>query len=316
MPRTVTVGFDGSPESRAAVEWAAREARLRALPLLLVNVWEPVPEPMGRSPMLGPSAQQGWAEHGVTSAGPGARRILRDAADEVRRRHPALDVGLEQLTGRATEELLKAAVDAEPLVLGSHGRSGVAGLLVGSVGLHVAAHTERPVVLVRAGESAADEHVRDPSGAPSTGTPFRPVVLGLDAAHPDETLLRFAFEAAALRKTALRVVHDPGHRSPAGHGPHEGAAPDTAPDYGDALGDAFGPADALHASRQEFPDVEVVEESPPGKAADHLVAASREASLVVVGRRVRHSPLGAHLGPVTHAVLHHAAAPVAVVAHS
>ncbi|MGJ5829771.1 universal stress protein [Streptomyces ossamyceticus] len=301
MPRTVTVGFDGSPESRAAVEWAAREARLRALPLLLVNVWEPVPEPMGRSPMLGPSAQLGWAEHGVTSAGPGARQILRDAADDVRRRRPAVDVGLEQLTGRATEELLKAAVDAELLVLGSHGRSGVAGLLVGSVGLHVAAHTERPVVLVRAGESADDEHVRDPSGAGPAGTPFRPVVLGLDAAHPDGTLLRFAFEAATVRHTALRVVHDPGHGPPAGRGPHEGA---------------LGPAGALHAFRQEFPDVEVVEESPQGKAADHLVAASREASLVVVGRRVRHSPLGAHLGPVTHAVLHHAAAPVAVVAHS
>lgn len=316
MPRTVTVGFDGSPESRAAVEWAAREARLRALPLLLVNVWEPVPEPMGRSPMLGPSAQQGWAEHGVTSAGgPGARRILREAADEVRRRHPALDVGLEQLTGRATEELLKAAVDAELLALGSHGRSGVAGFLVGSVGLHVAAHTERPVVLVRAGESAADEHAPDPSGAVSAGAPFRPVVLGLDAAHPDETLLRFAFEAAALRNTVLRVVHDPGHRSPAGRGSHEGAAPATAHGHGDVLGGTLGPAGALHALRQEFPAVEVVEESPPGKAADHLVGASREASLVVVGRRVRHSPLGAHLGPVTHAVLHHSAAPVAVVAH-
>ncbi|MEV4864228.1 universal stress protein [Streptomyces ossamyceticus] len=316
MPRTVTVGFDGSPESRAAVDWAAREARLRALPLLLVNVWEPVPEPMGRSPMLGPSAQQGWAEHGVTSVGPGARQILRGAADEVRRRHPAVDVGLEQLTGRATEELLKVAVDAELLVLGSHGRSGVAGLLVGSVGLHVAAHTERPVVLVRAGESADDEHVRDPSGAVSAGTPFRPVVLGLDAAHPDGTLVRFAFEAAALRNTALRVVHDPGHGSPAGRGPHKGAEPDTAHGHGDVLGGALGPVGALHAFRQEFPDVEVVEESPPGKAADRLVAASREASLVVVGRRVRHSPLGAHLGPVTHVVLHHAAAPVAVVAHS
>jgi nucleotide-binding universal stress UspA family protein len=143
--------------------------------------------------------------------------------------------------------------------------------------------------------------VRDPSGAGPAGTPFRPVVLGLDAAHPDGTLLRFAFEAATVRHTALRVVHDPGHGSPAGRGPHEGA---------------LGPAGALHAFRQEFPDVEVVEESPQGKAADHLVAASREASLVVVGRRVRHSPLGAHLGPVTHAVLHHAAAPVAVVAHS
>jgi nucleotide-binding universal stress UspA family protein len=56
-------------------------------------------------------------------------------------------------------------------------------------------------------------------------------------------------------------------------------------------------------------------ESRFGPAAEHIVEASHQASLVVVGRRVRRSPLGAHIGSVTHAVLHHAAAPVAVVAH-
>jgi nucleotide-binding universal stress UspA family protein len=61
--------------------------------------------------------------------------------------------------------------------------------------------------------------------------------------------------------------------------------------------------------------VEVVEESRSGSPANQLVDASHEASLVVVGRRVRRSPLGAHIGSVTHAVLHHATAPVAVVAH-
>ena len=43
MLRTVTVGYDGSSESRAAAEWAAREALLRGLPLRLVNVREPIP---------------------------------------------------------------------------------------------------------------------------------------------------------------------------------------------------------------------------------------------------------------------------------
>ncbi|WP_046710117.1 universal stress protein, partial [Streptomyces europaeiscabiei] len=71
MFRTVTVGIDGSRESLAAAEWAAREARLRTLPLRLVNVWEPVPEPMGREPMLGtgtrPDGQGGRA--GPTASG-------------------------------------------------------------------------------------------------------------------------------------------------------------------------------------------------------------------------------------------------------
>lgn len=61
--------------------------------------------------------------------------------------------------------------------------------------------------------------------------------------------------------------------------------------------------------------MDVAEDSLSGKAAHHLVDASREASLVVVGRRVRRSPVGAHIGPVTHAVLHHACAPAAVVPH-
>ncbi|MEU9388048.1 universal stress protein, partial [Streptomyces sp. NPDC048279] len=43
MSRTVTVGFDGSPQSRAAADWAAREAGLRALPLKVLHVRSPVP---------------------------------------------------------------------------------------------------------------------------------------------------------------------------------------------------------------------------------------------------------------------------------
>lgn len=50
MPRTVTVGLDGSPESRVAADWAAREAKLRGLPLKLVNVWEPAPTPIAQAP--------------------------------------------------------------------------------------------------------------------------------------------------------------------------------------------------------------------------------------------------------------------------
>ena len=56
--------------------------------------------------------------------------------------------------------------------------------MVGSVGMAVVAHAERPVVLVRAGEQAADEHEMDPAGIPSAATPFRPVVLGLDTEQP------------------------------------------------------------------------------------------------------------------------------------
>lgn len=73
--------------------------------------------------------------------------------------------------------------------------------------------------------------------------------------------------------------------------------------------------DALRLWRDKYPSVEVVEVSHSGSAAAQLIDASHQASLVVVGRRIRRSPFGTHIGSVTHALLHHAAAPVAVVPH-
>ncbi|MFD4951377.1 universal stress protein [Streptomyces sp. NPDC058451] len=300
MPRTVTVGLDGSPESRAAAEWAAREAAMLGLSVRLVHVGEPVPEPLAQAPLLGAETRRHWTE-----------RVLREAAEGLRLRHPGVEVRAEHLSGRPAEVLTEEAAGAEVLVLGSRALGRVGGFLVGSAGLSVLAHAERPVVLVRAGEQAADEHETDRAGLPSAAAARRPVVLGLDTAHPDEDLIRFAFEAAARRGTSLRVVH--GWYPPLyyGYGVPADAELLTSP----AVAEAAALTEALCPWRRKYPDVEIVEVSRPGSAAELLVDASRAASLVVVGRRVRRSPLGARVGHVTHAVLHHAAAPVAVVAH-
>ncbi|KUO06241.1 universal stress protein [Streptomyces caeruleatus] len=301
MVRTVVVGLDGSSESRAAAEWAAREAKLRGLPLKIVHVWEPVPEPMAQAPLLGAETQAHWTA-----------RVPREAAEGIRLRHAGVEVTTEQRTGGAADALTEAAADAELLVLGSRGLSGVGGFMVGSVGLSVVAHAERPVVLVRPGEQAADEHEADPAGVPSAATPYRPVVLGLDAMSPDDSVIEFAFEEAARRETGLRVIH--GWNLP----PYYvyGLAAD--PQFHDEIArqQAAVLAEAVQPWRKKYPNVEVTEQTPSGSPGIRLVDASREASLVVVGRRIRRSPLGAHIGPVTHAVLHHATAPVAVVAHN
>ncbi|MGW6787658.1 universal stress protein [Streptomyces chartreusis] len=305
MTRTVTLsvtaGLDGSRESRAAAEWAAREAQLLGLPLKLIQVWEPVPEPMAQAPLLGVETQQHWTE-----------RVPRDAAEGIRARHPGLDVTVEQLSGRPAEVLADEAKDAELLVLGSRGLSGIAGFLVGSVGLAVVAHADRPVVLVRAEEQAAEEHESDPVGIPSAATAFRPVVLGLDIDSPDRELIEFAFAAAARRGTALRVVH--GWNPPPYYA--YGLSVDLELHASLAQRETTVLTEVMRPWRKKFPEVEVTEESHYGTPGSHLVDASRDASLIVVGRRIRRSPFGAHIGPVTHAVLHHAMAPVAVVPHA
>ncbi|MFC8434945.1 universal stress protein [Streptomyces sp. NPDC057253] len=301
MTRTVTVGLDGSRESRAAAEWAAREAQLLGLPLKLAQVWEPVPAPMAQAPLLGAETQAHWTE-----------RVPREAAEGIRLRHPGLDVSTEQLSGRPAEMLAGAAKGAELVVLGSRGLSGIGGFLVGSVGLAVVAHAERPVVLVRADQQAADEHESDPAGIPSAATPFRPVVLGLDIESPDQELIEFAFAAAARRATSLRVVH--GWNPPPYYA--YGLAADLELHDTLARRESGVLTEVLRPWREKHPDVEVTEESSYGTPGNHLVDASRDASLVVVGRRFRRSPFGSHIGPVAHAVLHHSVAPVAVVPHN
>ncbi|MCZ7460432.1 universal stress protein [Streptomyces sp. WMMC940] len=289
MPRTVTVGLDGSRESMAAVGWAAREALARGLPLRLVHVWDLAPDV--HTPLIGPDTRRHWAE-----------RTPRKAAEWVSRHHPGLEVGTVQKCGEPAKALCEAAEEAELLVLGSRGLGAITGFVVGSVSLAVVARTGRPVVLVR----SRDLQV------PATKPPADDgdVVLGLDISHPCEKLLEFAFAHAHRHGAGLRVVHS--WNFPLAWGPDAAAAAALLEGQVQAA-----KADALAAVllpwRHEFPEVQVTEDCRLGRPAHDLPAAAHDARLVVVGRRSRTSSIGAHTGTVTHSVLHHCAAPVAVV---
>jgi nucleotide-binding universal stress UspA family protein len=69
----------------------------------------------------------------------------------------------------------------------------------------------------------------------------------------------------------------------------------------------------LDVVRNDYPDVDVERKSVHGTAHQTLIEASGEADLVVVGSQRRQGIPGLQLGRVCHAVLHHAACPVAVV---
>lgn len=299
MSPTVTVGVDGSSESIAAADWAAREAARHAVPLRLLHAWEQ--RPRAYAPIAGAAAappDTEWSE-----------RMLGEAEARLTRRHPGLRIIVDQIAGDPATALLAAAGEAELLVLGSRGLARTAGLLLGSVGLAVLARAERPVVLVRADAPAADQHEQGPSGTASEDAPYRDVVLGLDLNSRSDAVIGFAFDAASRRGAALRVVN--GWNPPAS----------TFTATQDRLEDAMAAyaqqrlAEVLRPWRGKYPGVRVTEEAVIGRSATHLTDASRDASLLVVGRRIRRSPLGSHIGAVTHTVLHHAAAPVAVVPH-
>ncbi|MFD6997672.1 universal stress protein [Streptomyces mirabilis] len=300
MLRHVAAGIDGSPEGLAAAHWAAREALRRGTALRLVHAWEWQPRPAPTVPA--DMSQRSWAED-----------MLAQASDSMRAAHSGLRVITHSVADAPVEALLAAAEEADLLVLGSHGISGVAGFLTGSVSQRVVARSPRPVVLVRAGECTADEHFSavdgiSPDEIPET--PYRDVVLGLDTDRPCDELIEFAFDAARRRAAPLRVVH-------AFSGPSASAIDRLAPENDPELRAEHERAVVvtLRPWCEKFPAVAVTETVTEGRAAGELIHASAGAALLVVGRRLRQTRLGTHLGSVTHAVLHHAPCPVAVVPH-
>ncbi|WP_330328834.1 universal stress protein [Streptomyces sp. NBC_00536] len=290
MKRTLVVGVDGSPQSRAAADWAAREAVRRDLPLRVVHAW------LWQSLAL-PLPQDREVEERR------ADDVMEEARDALGHRYPHLSLSAEVILEAPVQALLHAAKEAEMLVLGTRGHSALAGFLLGSYGRQVIAAAECPVV-----------SVRSPHGGPLVLPEEGEVVVGQQGGVEESAeVLGVAFEAAAVRKVPLRAVR----------------AWNLPPVYGYSpgsmwLADQFGGLEpyekaaleqALEPWRLRYPDVEVIEHVERGSAGHVLLTAASDAQLLVVGRQARESSLGARIGSVAHAVLHHAVCPVAVVPH-
>ncbi|WP_406129479.1 universal stress protein [Streptomyces canus] len=289
MTRPITAGIDGTEESIAALDWAAREAVRRDVALRVVHAWRF--QPYEGIDAGDRDTQEGWAN------------AVGEAVRTVTGRHTGLDVATEVVEGGSVDVLVAAAADAELLVLGSRGHGPVVGFLLGSVGQQVIAEAARPVVLVRAGDQATAE---------ASG---REIVVGQEGDPEDSAdVLRFAFETAAARGATVRAVrawtlppvfaYSPGSLrlldEAGGLEPYERKAL----------------ASALQPWRERFPGVPVVEHIEMGSAGQVLLSVTARAQLMVVGRRARRTAVGARIGSVAHGVLHHAECPVAVVPHA
>jgi len=286
----VVVGADGSEESLRAVDWAAREAVLRGLPLKIVAAAAMPPRMLTRRPGSGLDTVSETLRNERDHA-------LAAASERAAAAAPDLQVDLEALAGAPATGLIEAAADASMLVVGARGVGAFTQLILGSVTQYASAHAPCPVVVVRE----------------ETGSAHRQVGVGIDDPARSAAALAFAFEEASLRKASLIVVH-------AWDVPGGQIAPAVL-----ALATPGRPAIEQETASQleadladwqgKYPDVEVSHDfvhAHPGRA---LVGLSGRADLVVIGRHAKHGVLPGP-GAVRHAVLNHAHGPVVTVPSS
>jgi nucleotide-binding universal stress UspA family protein len=139
--KTIVVGVDGSPPSRTALTWAADVAADHGAELVVLTVWErTLLPPMGsggvpRSPL--PDPRQRATEDLLT--------VIKDELGE----DPPVPVQPRVKEGHAAQVLIEQSADADLLVVGTRGRGGFKGLVLGSVSQHVAAYAKCPVAVVR-----------------------------------------------------------------------------------------------------------------------------------------------------------------------
>src|SRR3954447_7506804 len=142
----VVVGVDGSPSSRVAVEWAARAAAMRHVPLTVVHVVPPLSVaasalawPVGRVPQEVLETQENDGRRVIADA----IKVAKDGATGGNR--PEIDS--EMLFGRYVPALVDLSKDAELMVVGCRGQTGQRRLL-GSVSTGSIHHAHCPVAVI------------------------------------------------------------------------------------------------------------------------------------------------------------------------
>ncbi|WP_439659181.1 universal stress protein [Lentzea sp. HUAS TT2] len=278
---TVVVGFDGSDLARRAVLFGAEEASRCGADLQVIHaVRAPLPEPVF-TPMSIP-VPEFVTEETMAHA---AQDHLAELAAEIKEGWPDLQVATHVRMGRPVDVL--AAEPGDLLVLGSSGRTGIAEMFLGSTAVELVSTAGRPVIVTRTG--------------PVEGR----VVVGVDGSETSTDAIAFAFEYAARHGRELLAIYawnDVGWAElPEQDFDHVRA------DLSKLLDEQLAPHAAKH------PEVHVAQEVAFDAPARALLTAADGAALIAVGSHGRGAVTRAILGSVSHAVLHHAPCPVAVV---
>ena len=286
----ILVGVDGSPASKYAVDWAARDAAMRNVRLTLVHAVRPIGTVL--PPLPAPTAFSRWqVEQG--------QKILDDAVEIARRTTPdggAAQIESEMLFSPVVPTLVDLSKEAQMVVVGSRGRGPLARSLLGSVSSSLIRHAHCPVAVIH------DEDPLMPHPAEA------PVLVGIDGSSVSELATAIAFQEASWRGVELVALHV--------------WSDVEVNDFPAIDWPAMRPAaeeiisERLAGWQERYPDVTVRRIVECDHPTYHLIRQSELAQLVVVGSHGRGGFAGMLLGSVSTAVAHSARMPVIVARQS
>jgi nucleotide-binding universal stress UspA family protein len=274
MAETIVVGVDGSAHGREALRFALAEATLRNATVVAVRAWSIPPL---TATGLGMIPAVDLLRDELADA---ARGALETELAEVRDHGPAATVELEVVMGDAAGALVERAEGADLLVVGSRGRGGVAGALLGSVSRACLHHAPCPVAVVH--DAGPTERSR--------------IVVGVDGSPPARAALEWAYREAHVRQAAVHAVC--AYEEPWGLAAAAVSSPAALDRFGAALArDAEQLLDDAAARAPEGVAVTTAAiEGAPGRT---LVAAAEGSALLVVGSRGRGGFTSLLLGSVS-----------------
>ncbi len=274
----IVVGIDGSPESLAALAWAAGQAELTGAPLLTVTALR------GGELELQPGDEVG-------EAAPTTRKLLSEAVHDTLGTKRAAAVHMHLSAEPPAAALITYSAAAQLVVVGPHSYSGLPGILLGSVPQRVVTYARCPVAVARP--------------APPDCEPR--IVVGLDGSDCARAALHWAIRQANLTGTTVDAIVAWDWRAQFGghpYGPPESEVRQSAERLLETE------LDALPQDQRATVSGRVIE----GKPAAVLTPAASTAQLLVIGSRGAAGGFGHLIGSTGMKCLKHATGTV-VAAH-
>lgn len=145
----VVVGVDGTPAGEEAIAFAFAEASRHGTDLVAVHTWTDL--------VLEEALAGGAAALDFAPLEEQAEEVLGERLAGWQERYPDVSVSRHVSRERAARALLRHAERARLVVVGTRGRGGFRGLLLGSTSQHLLHHAPCPVAVVRTGDPGAQE---------------------------------------------------------------------------------------------------------------------------------------------------------------